>query len=516
MDLLTTLLITFVAAVLLIAVLRHRQKAGYALNPFLNRDTGQEAQLVAAENAQSADRTHLSIRQKRASSPSPRLLFGRDQHPVSRKQLSDNALKVLYRLKDGGYDAYLVGGCIRDLLLGKQPKDYDVATNATPEQVNKLFRNSRLIGRRFKLVHVRFGREIIEVATFRTSHDAEHNTEQEHGRQAESGMILRDNVYGTIEEDALRRDFTVNALYYSINDFGIHDYANGMADIEHRTLRMIGDPEARYREDPVRMLRAVRFAAKLDFQMDAATEDPIRKLAPMLLAIPAARLFDEVLKMLLSGQGVATYKLLREYDLFAPLFPATAVLLEKEAAQEGERPIEALLLQSLRNTDLRIEQGKSITPAFIYAAMLWYPLQARLKDYQQDGMPFLQALHQAGQDVVREQCRATSIPKRFSIPMREIWDMQFRLIRRHGRRAEQLVQHPRFRAAYDFLLMREASGEQLDNLGQWWTDYQQADVEGRQTMVKALGAGGGGRRKRPRKRSRKPGAQKTSTSPPNH
>ncbi len=426
-------------------------------------------------------------------------IISRDNHPISRRELSDNALKVLYRLKDAGFEGYLVGGCVRDVLLGKHPKDFDVATEATPEQVHELFRNSRLIGRRFKLVHVRFGREIIEVATFRAAHDSQVNHQRQHGKQAESGMILRDNVYGNVHEDALRRDFTVNALYYSINDFCIHDHANGVEDLNNRILRMIGDPSERYREDPVRMIRAIRFAAKLEFAMDEETESPIRELAPMLADIPAARLFDEVLKLFLSGHAVTTYQLLREFNLFAPLFPSAARLLDREAANANANPQrEALIIEALTSTDNRIKRGQSVTPAFLYAAFLWYPLQQRIEKLKQQGLPPIPALHQASQDVIQEQSRSTSIPRRFGTPMREIWDMQYRLPRRFGRRAEQISQHPRFRAGYDFLLMREASGEDLDNLGDWWTRYQQGDSEQRAEMVQSLEQPRSKRRRKPR------------------
>ncbi len=414
-------------------------------------------------------------------------IIPRDEHPLSRKELSDNALKVLYRLKDAGYESYLVGGCVRDTLLGKHPKDFDVATEATPEEVHELFRNSRLIGRRFKLVHVRFGREIIEVATFRASHNSQSNHQEQHGKQAESGMILRDNVYGTVHDDALRRDFTINALYYSIKDFSIHDHANGVRDLENKTLRMIGDPESRYREDPVRMLRAIRFAAKLEFTMAATTEAPIKKLAPMLEDIPAARLFDEVLKLFLSGHAVSTFYLLREFGLFAPLFPQAAQVLERQADSPHEHPLaEALIVKVLANTDKRVKRGKSVTPAFFYAALLWYPLQDRMAQLRKKGLPPIPALHQAAQEVIQEQSKSTSIPRRFGTPMREIWDMQQRLPRRFGRRAAQIAQHPRFRAGYDFVLMREASGEDLDNLGKWWTQYQHASHEDRDLMVQSL------------------------------
>ena len=411
--------------------------------------------------------------------------------------LNPNALRVLYRLKDNGFIAYLVGGCVRDLLLGKHPKDFDVATAGHPDEVNDLFRNARLIGRRFRLVHVRFGREMIEVATFRADHESQLDVTDSHSRQSESGMLLRDNVYGTVEEDARRRDFTVNALYYSVEDFAIHDYANGLADLNHRVLRMIGDPESRYREDPVRMLRAIRFAAKLEFTIEPGTEEPIRRLSGLLADIPAARLFEEVLKLFLSGDGEITFKLLREFNLFRHLFPLTDRMLDQQTDPSAER----LILEALRSTDQRVRRGKSITPAFLYAAMLWQPMQQRLQQLRHEGMPPIPALHQASQEITLQQGRATSLPKRFSGPMREIWELQQRLPQRFGKRAEQLLQHPRFRAGYDFLLMREGAGEELDGLGQWWTDYQAADDQTREAMIQTLGRNP----KRPRRRpARKP------------
>ena len=270
--------------------------------------------------------------QPAAAAPTGPTIITRDEHDISRRDISDNALKVLYRLKDAGYQGFLVGGGVRDILLGKQPKDFDIATDAHPEQVHKLFRNSILIGRRFRLVHVRFGREVIEVATFRASHLSSENSNQ--AKQSESGMLLRDNVYGTVDDDAMRRDFTINAMYYNINGFTIHDFAGGIDDIEKRSIRMIGDPQARYREDPVRMLRAIRFAAKLDFEIESATAEPMHTLGHLLEPIPAARMFEEVLKLLLSGNGEQTYYLLRDYDLFKCLFPATDAAIENDETPE--------------------------------------------------------------------------------------------------------------------------------------------------------------------------------------
>jgi poly(A) polymerase len=298
----------------------------------------------------------------------------RDQHNVSRSFISEPAKKVLSRLNNAGYEAYLVGGGVRDILLGGKPKDFDIATNATPEEVHDLFRNSRLIGRRFRIVHVLFGREVIEVTTFRgNAAEAQEDDDDDDRRTSEHGLLLRDNVYGNLEEDALRRDFTVNALYYCIRDFTVVDFANGIEDLENRQMRLIGDPETRYREDPVRMLRAVRFAAKLGFDIEPDTEAPIRELAPLLTHIPPARLFEEVLKLFSAGFGEATYDLLSEYNLLAPLFPETV-----QAINNGEP--DELIRKALRNTDARIAQGKSVTPYFLFAAMLWPALQAEWRN----------------------------------------------------------------------------------------------------------------------------------------
>ncbi len=393
-------------------------------------------------------------------------IIPRDHHTISRKNISANALKVLYRLNEGGFDAYLVGGSVRDLLLGISPKDFDVATNATPEQVRHIFKNCRLIGRRFRLAHVHFGPEIIEVATFRSSHD---KGEEGEGHTSDHGQILRDNVYGNQEEDAIRRDFTVNALYYNVRDFSVHDYAGGLEDIENRTLRMIGDPLTRYREDPVRILRAIRFAAKLDFSIAPETAAPVRELAGLLSNVPSARLFDEVLKLLMTGHGRRTLGLLTEYNLLEHLLPDTAAFC---ARSEQARNLVQLSLQS---TDERVQSGRTVTPAFLFAALLWPAVFDREQLLEQEGLPPMQAMQAAAYEVVERQIRITALPKRFSLPMKEIWEMQIRLSRRQGRRSVELLRQPRFRAAYDFLLLREASGEHLDHIGQWWTELQQAN-----------------------------------------
>lgn len=427
------------------------------------------------------DSAKPAVIQSQAEAIKGPLIITEDKHNIPRKYLDDNAAKVVYRLTDAGHQGYLVGGCIRDLLLKKRPKDFDVATSAHPEEAHELFKRSRLIGRRFKLLHVRFGREIIEVATFRAGHDTQEN--ETHGKQADSGLILRDNVYGTIEEDALRRDFTINALYYSVTDHSIYDFTNGYQDIGDRMIRMIGDPDSRYREDPVRMLRAIRFAAKLDFQIEKHTAAPIKPLAHLLQDIAPARLFDEVLKLLQSGHGVESLRLLREYNLLQQVLPLT-----NDALNDENSLAEPLVIQGLKNTDRRINQRKSVTPAFLFATLLWHPLQRRMAEIseQNSRMPQLAVLHAAANDVIGQQIRRTAIPKRFSGPVREIWELQLRLPKRFGNRAQQTLEQPRFRAAYDLLLLREQSGEQLDNLGQWWTDYQSADAQQRQAMVDQL------------------------------
>ncbi|MBB3233081.1 polynucleotide adenylyltransferase PcnB [Halomonas stenophila] len=434
-----------------------------------------------------------------ASAGNPVLrIIPRQEHPVSRQHFSDAALKVLYRLHNAGHEAFLVGGCIRDSLLGRMPKDFDVATDATPEEVRELFRNSRLIGRRFRIVHVRFGREVIEVTTFRGRPGDDHGDHI--AQQSDDGMLLRDNVWGNIEEDALRRDFTINALYYNIADFSIHDFADGVRDIESRTLRLIGDPATRYREDPVRMLRAVRFAAKLDFHLDPATEAPVHELAPLLLQVPPARLFDEVLKLFMSGHGVETFRLLRDYGLFSMLFPAAdEAMVELEWA-------EPLVERALASTDRRVHEERPVTPAFLFAALLWGPVQLRQQAFEDDGMPPIPALQAASQQVISRQLQHVAIPKRFSLPMRDIWDLQQRLPLRRGKRVFQTREHPRFRAAYDFLLVREAAGELAPGLGDWWTAFQDADEHEQRRLLSKVGAdpaGSGAPRKR-RRRRRKP------------
>lgn len=423
-------------------------------------------------------------------------IIPRERHHLSRRHVSRAALKVMEQLQDDGFQGYLVGGGVRDSLLDGRPKDFDVATDATPEQVRRLFRNSRIIGRRFKIVHVRFGREIIEVTTFRANHDA--SADNKRSQQSQEGMLLRDNVFGDMRSDALRRDFTVNALYYTSDDESIHDYTGGMQDLKNHTLRMIGDPKTRYQEDPVRMLRAVRFAAKLDFEIEPKTAAPIKKMAPLLRNIPAARLFDEFLKLFMSGYALDTFFELREYGLLEQLLPAA-----EEAIAEGDEKVLALFEQAMANTDSRIHNDQRVTPAFLVATLLWPAVLKEQKRIEEEGEAPARALNLAAHEVISRQIQHTAIPKRFTQSAREIWDLQDRLPMRNGKRAERLVEHPRFRAAYDFLLMREQAGEDHQGLGNWWTSYQQKDEDGRQDMVDKLQRSGGQGRKSSSNRRRR-------------
>lgn len=413
-----------------------------------------------------------------ASSPAavqPRI-YARSEHPISRSAISPNALKVLYRLKQAGFRACLVGGCVRDLLLGREPKDFDVATDAHPEQVRALFRNCRLVGRRFRLAHVHFGQEIIEVATFR---GAAAPGREGDWVQEESGRLLRDNVFGTIEEDAFRRDFTANALYYDIADFSVIDYVGGMEDLRRGILRLIGDPESRYREDPVRMLRAVRFMTKLGFVLDPACEEPLRRLAPLLADISPARLYDEVLKLFLSGFALQTFELLRYYGLFEFLFPATEQALNVEYKGFPS----TFLPRALETTDRRLNEGKPVVPYFLYAALLWEPVRLEFERRQAAGATPAVALQEAANAVLTEQVRHVAIARRVALPMREVWMLQPRLERCQRGRPLRLLEHPRFRAGYDFLLLRCAAGEVETEVANWWTRFLQAEEDERRKML---------------------------------
>ena len=410
----------------------------------------------------------------------PPRVIPRPEHNISRSNISRNALKVMYRLREAGYQAFLVGGGVRDLLLGREPKDFDIATDAHPDDVRRLFRNCRLIGRRFRLAHVYFGRDIVEVATFRAAEDeGETGGDEALVVLDDEGRILRDNRYGGIDDDVWRRDFTANALYYNIEDFSIWDYAGGVDDIRAGVLRLIGDPEARYREDPVRLLRAVRFAAKLGFRVEAESERPLRELAGLLDAVPPARLFEEVLKLFLGGHGVASYELLRHYGLFAQLFPATDRLLDSE---EGG-PYRALLLAALQNTDQRVADDEPVTPVFLFAVLLWGPVRLRAAALEAAGESPIHAMLLAADEVTDGQQGRVAIPRRITTPMKELMVMQLRLQRTRGRRVLGMLGQGRFRAAYDFLCLRAQVGDADPALAEFWTGLQAMDENARAAAV---------------------------------
>lgn len=463
-------------------------------------------------------------------------------------------MRVLYRLQEGGFKAFLVGGCVRDLLLGLEPKDFDVATDALPEQVKRLFRNCRLVGRRFRLAHVFFGRDIIEVATFRAAGAPSQGDEPlpeadpEDGEGPElddpqlevepapspapqrtalpqrssrasadadldpgtaltfdaSGRILRDNVYGTIDEDVWRRDFTANSLYYNIADFSVWDYVGGAQDIAARTLRLIGDPETRFREDPVRMLRAARFEAKLGFQIEPATARQIEPLRQLLAGVPPARLFDETLKLFLTGHGANSFEVLRRRGLLAALLPT----VDAYFASHPGSVVEKLLFQGLRNTDARYLADKPVTPTFLFALLLYGPIAGIIEATPPERWHELGTILDACDRAVREAQTRLAIPRRFSLGVREMFGLQPRLEHPRGRRALRLLEQPRFRAAYDLLLLRAEHGLAAPEMAQWWTRVQQVSQEERGRMADALtGAApptrgsrrrGGRRRRRPR------------------
>ncbi len=437
----------------------------------------------------------------------------RDGHDISRKQMSPNALRVLYRLREAGFGAYLGGGAVRDLLVGGAPKDFDVATDATPEQVKALFRNCRLIGRRFRLAHVVYGREIIEVATFRanSADDAEGDREVHEG-----GRLLRDNIYGTIEEDAIRRDFTANALYYAIEDFSVRDYTGGYADVEARLLRLIGDPEARYREDPVRMLRAARLAAKLNFTIEAATAEPIPRLAHLLAEAAPARLFEETLKLFLSGHAVASFERLEAHGLLPALLPETAQAL----ASNKSGALRRMLVEGLRNTDRRVAADESVSPAFLYAVLLWPAYCRALALLQSQGIHAAEAQRRAADRVTLHQVGRTALPRRFSLPMQEIWLLQPRFAQRQRRRVFRLLTHPRFRAAFDFLELRLVASDTHAEDVAFWREAQLHPAEAVADAEHDAAAEGddaepgeqGEPRKRRRRRRRSGGASQGTTS----
>ncbi len=424
----------------------------------------EEAPSGAADSGQPSRKRGKSRAGKGRRGP---LIVPHGEHSVTRKSIGRSALKVLDKLHESGHAAFLVGGGVRDALVGLKPKDFDVATDASPETIRALFRNSRIIGRRFRLVHVVYGREIIEVATFRAAH-----SKGEGGEIGKAGRIVRDNVFGSIEEDAYRRDFSVNALYYNIADGSVVDYVHGLADLRSGIFRLIGEPVTRCEEDPVRVLRAVRLAAKLKFDIDDSTLAAMRQISVELKSTPPPRLFEEVLKLFQGGYALRSFHSVREHDLLRYLFP----LLDKRL-KAGDENLVSMLDAALANTDRRVAQGKPITPAYLLAFMLWPDVQEAARRDCESGMRINDALFAAADSVLSTQLRVISIPRRFSGPMKEIWQMQPRLERLRGGRALKLMDDRRFRAAYDFLCLRSSVDERLQASAKWWTRVQNLSEE---------------------------------------
>ncbi|MEB0139920.1 MULTISPECIES: polynucleotide adenylyltransferase PcnB [unclassified Undibacterium] len=413
------------------------------------------------------------------------------EHGINPQLVSANALRVTQTLQDNGYKAFVVGGAVRDLLTGVKPKDFDIATNATPEQVKRLFRRAFIIGRRFQIVHVMFGQDLLEVTTFRGPSN-EAAPKDEHGR------VLRDNTFGEQHDDAVRRDFTVNAMYYDPATETVLDYHGGMKDIRKKVLRIIGVAEARYREDPVRMLRVVRFAAKLQFSIDAATRAPIAVMAPLINNVPAARVFDEMLKLLTSGHAMACLQQLRKEGLHHGLMPLLDVVLEQP---HGEK----FVTLALANTDERVLQGKPVSPSFLFAALLWHQVVEKWDAYKAAGEFSIPALHLAADDVLNTQTDALAIQRKVGADMRDIWAMQPRFEKRIGKTPYKVLEHPRLRAGYDFLLLRCACGEIEAEIGTWWTDFINGNEDQREQLIqskpKTPAAAGPAKKRKPRRRS---------------
>jgi len=398
---------------------------------------------------------------------------------INNEDISSNALDVVKGLQDAGYQAYLVGGCVRDLLRKVKPKDFDVVTNATPEQIKATFRrNARIIGRRFKLVHVRFGYEVIEVATFRADANDRDKVSSNEMSEGDQGQLLRDNVFGTIEEDVVRRDFRVNSLYYDPVNGEIHDFMGGIDDIKAGKLVSIGEPEQRFTEDPVRMLRVIRFSAKLGFEMEQEALDMIENEGKLLSHVSSARLFEEVLKLFHGGAAYDTYLLLRKYGLFKYLFPFT-----DQIAVDG---VEGLPERALQNTDKRVNEGKPVIPAFLFACMLWDPVKADAQVLMDDGTPEAQAWRVAMNDGLRDQNQYVAVPRRLADIILDIWNIHFRLIKRNPRMVKASLNNRRFRAAYDFLLLRTMVHEVDEEISDWWTKIQEVDDAGREEMISEL------------------------------
>ena len=438
-------------------------------------------------------------RKKSTASGEPAVIAP-SKHGIRREALSNGSRRTVETLQQHGYLAYVVGGAVRDLLAGIKPKDYDVATNATPEQVRQCFRRSRIIGRRFQIVHVMMGQETIEVTTFRGHHD---DNSGQRAQTDDQGRVLRDNVFGTQLEDAARRDFTVNALYFDPKTETIIDYHHGVADIKQKTLRMIGDPATRYREDPVRMLRAVRLAAKLDLSIDPAARRPIRELAELVGNIPPSRLFDEMLKLLTSGHAVKCLERLREEGLHHGLLPLLDVILEQPL---GER----FVMLALANTDRRVRAGKPISPGFLFATLLWHEVLAKWEALKHGGERPIPALFLAMDEVLDVQAEKLAITRRVAGDIKDIWALQPRFEQRSGKRPYGLLEQPRFRAGYDFLLLRAESGEVGQELADWWTAFADADGDGRAALLLPVKPG----EAKKRRRKRKPAADKAKVDSP--
>ena len=432
----------------------------------------------------------LGVKQSPSSTDQtePQVLH-QQQHGIDPQLVSTNAVRVTQTLQDAGFKAFVVGGAVRDLLLGVKPKDFDVATNATPEQVKRLFRRAFIIGKRFQIVHVMFGQDLLEVTTFRGA-SSDGAPKDEHGR------VLRDNTFGLQHEDAVRRDFTINAMYYDPATQTVLDYHGGIADIRSKTLRIIGVPEARFREDPIRMLRAVRFAAKLGFNIDPSTSAPVTVMAPLINNVPAARVFDEMLKLLMSGHALACLQQLRKQGLHHGLLPLLDVVLEQPL---GAR----FVTLALDNTDQRIKHGKPVSPGFLFASLLWHQVLEKWTAYRAAGEYPIPALHLAADDVLNTQTEKLALQRKIGADMRDIWAMQPRFERRSGKTPYKLLEHTRFRAGYDFLLLRCASGEIDSAIGDWWTEFVEGDGATREQLLAQKSRaeeGAGGSKKRPKRR----------------
>ncbi|MGE5093523.1 MAG: polynucleotide adenylyltransferase PcnB [Betaproteobacteria bacterium] len=428
------------------------------------------------------------------------VVYTKDKHGIDREAISRCARRTCEELQRAGYAAFVVGGAVRDLLLGMRPKDFDIATSATPDEVRSVFRRSRIIGRRFQIVHVLCGADMVEVSTFRAhfAREADEDNVDEHGR------MLSDNVFGTQAEDAMRRDFTVNALFYDPVKEEVWDYVHGLKDIKAKKLVMIGDPEMRYREDPVRMLRAARLSAKLGLEIDPKTRTPIHSMRHLLENVPHARLFEEILKLLLSGNAVECVRMLRELELHHGLLPLLDTALEDPEAGP-------FAMAALRATDERLAQDKPVSPAFLLAALLWGQVERSLKRFESDGQPTIPALHSAMHAALDEQRETLAIPKRFDATMKELWLMQPRFLQRGGHRPFRLLEHPRFRAAYDFFALRAASANAPQEVARWWERFQDADPDERERML--VTDEGGPKKKRRRRRGKK---KATGEAPPRH